>query len=156
MWIKRLILALDQNHVGYAIVGGLAVALHGAIRGTVDIDLVIHLTEKDFINAEKVFRSLGLESRLPIDAKQVFQFREDYIKNRNLIAWSFFSPIRPLEVIDVIITHDRKKMKVKKILAFGTTIQVASIPELIKMKTQSGRPQDLADIEALKQLAEEK
>jgi hypothetical protein len=156
MFLHRLILALDQNEVDYAIVGGLAVALHGAIRGTVDIDIVIQLSENDFVNAERVFLLLGLEPKLPIQAKHVFHFREDYIKNRNLIAWSFFNPVRPLEIVDVIISHDRKKMKVKKIAAFGTTIKVATIPELIKMKGQSARPQDLSDIEALKKLLEMK
>ncbi len=156
MFLTRLILALDRSQIDYAIVGGLAVALHGAIRGTVDIDLVIQLSEKDFVNSSKVFQNLGLQSRLPIDAKQLFQFREDYIQNRNLIAWSFFNPIRPLESVDVIISHDRKKMKVNSIEAFGATIKVATIPELIKMKTESARPQDLADIQALKILAGKK
>ena len=36
--------------------------------------------------AEKVLQSLGLVSRLPINAADVFRFRDKYLNNRNLIA----------------------------------------------------------------------
>jgi len=36
-----------------------AVALHGAVRGTVDIDLVIRLREADFLRAERALISWG-------------------------------------------------------------------------------------------------
>jgi hypothetical protein len=155
MFLYTVAQAFEENSIDYVIVGGFAVALHGAIRGTVDLDLVINLSEKDFINAERVLKFLGLEPRLPVDAKQVFAFREDYIKNRNLIAWSFYNPSRSIDTIDIIITHDRRKMKAKKIRFNGITLKVASISDLIQMKSESGRPQDLADIEALRKLQNE-
>jgi hypothetical protein len=152
MFLTRLTSALESNGIHYAIVGGYAVALHGALRGTVDVDIVLTLSEKEFIGAEQAFKNLGLESRLPVGGKQVFKFRKEYIENRNLIAWSFYNPQNPSETVDVIITHDAKLMKIVKIRAFNFELKVASIPNLIKMKKQSGRPQDLADIEALKKL----
>src|SRR4051812_48377904 len=115
MFILRLTEALDNENVEYAIVGGFAVALHGAVRGTFDVDLILKLTKKDFIGAEKVFKKIGLEPRLPVRAEQIFDFREEYIKNKNLIAWSFFNPAFQSEALDIIITHDLNKMKVKKI-----------------------------------------
>ena len=45
MFLIRLVRALDKHKVDYAIVGGYAVALHGAIRGTVDVDLVLGFSE---------------------------------------------------------------------------------------------------------------
>ncbi len=152
MFIAKLVRALDSQKVNYAIVGGYAVALHGAVRGTVDVDLVLAFSKENFANAERVFISMGLESRLPVSAEQVFDFREDYIKNRNLIAWSFFNSKNPIEVVDVIISHDRKLMSVDKVMANGITFKVASISELIKMKTNTKRQQDQADIEALKRI----
>ena len=149
MFLNRLITALNLFKVDYALVGGYAVALHGVVRGTVDIDLVIGLSESQYLQAEKAFLKLGLESRLPVDAQKVFQFRKEYIENRNLVAWSFYNPRNPIEVVDVIITHDRFKMKTVSIKVPGGSYQVAAISELIQMKTQSGRAQDLADIEAL-------
>ncbi|MEO7165386.1 MAG: hypothetical protein ABI041_20870 [Bdellovibrionia bacterium] len=156
MFLVRLATALESNKIHYAIVGGYAVALHGAVRGTVDVDLVLNLAEKDFVGAERVFKQLGLESRLPVGGAQVFQFRKEYIENRNLIAWSFYNPQNPIETVDIIITHNAKLMKIVKIRAFDCELRVASLPDLIEMKKQSGRPQDLADIDALEKLRKSK
>jgi len=153
MFLYRVIQALDSFKVPYAIAGGYAVALHGAVRGTVDVDLVIHLRKKDFTQTEEAMASIGLQPRLPIQAEQVFNFREEFIRERNLIAWSFCNPKRQLEVVDILITHDLKQMKTKSVRANGLTIRLVALKDLIQMKTQSGRPQDLADIDALKRLA---
>ena len=48
MFIYKVIGILESKNIEYAIAGGYAVALHGAVRGTVDIDLIIKL-EKDYI-----------------------------------------------------------------------------------------------------------
>ncbi|MBY0470220.1 hypothetical protein K2X30_03565 [bacterium] len=152
MFILQVCGALNKAKIGYAIVGGYAVALHGAVRGTVDLDIVLDLSEKDYVASEKVFTGLGLQCRLPVSAKQVFRFRQEYIENRNLVAWSFFDPIRPANQMDVIITHDQSKMKVEILTIQGVKVRVASIPDLIKMKKDANRPQDLEDIAALRKL----
>ncbi len=144
--------ALDRTRVPYALVGGYAVALHGAVRGTVDVDLVIRLRESDFVRAERALKSLGLQSRLPVTASEVFRYREEYIRNRNLTAWSFVNPVLPSEIVDVILTEDLAKMSVKKVKVGGQTVRMASIEDLVRMKRASGRPQDLEDIEALRRL----
>jgi len=149
MFILDLCKALKKEKIQYAIVGGYAVALHGAVRGTIDIDLVISLDEKSFIKTEELLKGLGLQPRLPVSAKQVFQFREEYIQNRHLIAWSFHDVNRPIKQVDIIITHDFKKMKAAVIELHGVKISVASIESLIEMKKKSARPQDLEDVKSL-------
>jgi len=152
MFIKAVTDALNNANITYALVGGYAVALHGAVRGTIDLDFVIALEQTQYENVENALIGIGLVPRLPISAKDVFQFREEYIEKRNLIAWSFINQANPLEVVDIIITHDAKKMQTKTLLTDGMTIQIATKDELIKMKKASGRPQDLADVDALEKL----
>jgi len=152
MFIYKLVDALLENELEYAIVGGWAVALQGAVRGTVDIDIVIRVEKKSFLKAQAVLSALGLSPVLPVDASQVFDFREEYIKNRNLIAWSFVNPAKPSEIVDIIITHDLKKMKVVKLKADGHVFNVLALDDLILMKKQSGRPQDLEDVIALEEI----
>lgn len=154
MLLTKLASAFLKERLPYAIVGGYAVNLHGAVRGTIDIDLVIALKESDFVRTEKILKSLNLVSRLPVSGKEVFNFRQEYIENRNLIAWSFYNPKDPSEVVDIIITQDVQNMKIKKFSLQGVPLLVASIDDLIKMKRASGRPQDLLDIEALQALKE--
>lgn len=80
MFILTVVQSLNQHKVRYAVVGGYAVALHGAIRGTVDIDLVIGLEQAEFSRLQKAMEAIGLVSRLPVTAEEVFTFREEYIR----------------------------------------------------------------------------
>lgn len=152
MLIYKVTDALEKHHVSYAIAGGFAVALHGAVRGTLDVDIILKLNEEDYKNAEKALTALGMKPRLPVTAAEIFNFRDEYIQKRNLIAWSFFHPERPSEIVDIVITHDLKKMKIKHICAEGRTLCILAKKDLIAMKKESGRPQDLEDIQALEAL----
>lgn len=154
MFIVELSKTLKDFDVDFAIAGGYAVVLHGVVRGTVDIDLVIALNENNFEHAQEALHFLGLKSRLPITFKEVFHFRKEYIANRNLIAWSFTHPKNPAQVVDIIITHDLSKMSTVNVSLRGTKIPVLSKSVLIKMKKQAGRPQDLEDIRALEAIDE--
>jgi hypothetical protein len=152
MFLQQVVGALEAHGVKYALVGGYAVALHGAVRGTVDIDIVIGLSKVAYQRAEAALEDLGLTSRLPLTAQDVYTFREEYINNRNLSAWSFINPDNPLEVVDILITEDVNKLRVVTKKAFGMNIRVVAIPDLIAIKKQSSRPQDLEDIRALEKL----
>lgn len=152
MFVKKLIKAFDAGKLDYALVGGYAVVAHGAIRGTVDIDIILKNTKKDFILAEKILKKLGLVSKLPVSAAEVFEFRREYIKNRNLIAWSFVNADNPIEMVDIIITHDLRKMKKKLIPLGGIKVKILDIQDLIKMKSSTRRKQDKEDVKALKKI----
>lgn len=152
MFLERVLTALGRHNVDHALIGGYAVALHGAVRGTVDIDLVIALDASQYELAETALNSLGLQSRLPVSAREVFSFRGEYISNRNLTAWSFFHPDNPLQVVDIIITEDLKNLTIIEKRVGNLRIPIASIGDLIRMKQQSARPQDIEDIKALERL----
>ncbi len=152
MFIETVVEALNQHKVQYAIVGGYAVALHGAVRGTVDIDFVVALNQRSFRQTEKALNSIGLQSKLPVSADDVFNFREEYIEQRNLIAWSFTNPDNPLEIVDIIINEDAKQLKSVGKTFNGIKVKIVAIDDLIKMKTKSGRKQDVEDIKALEKL----
>lgn len=152
MFIKRVVQSLNKHKVRYALVGGYAVALHGVIRGTIDIDVVIAWQKGQFTAAEQAMTAIGLQSRLPVSAEEVFDFRDEYIQNRNLVAWSFVHPNNPLEVVDILITEDVRNIQTTEKKVDRLTIKVASINELIRMKTLSARPQDTEDVKALEKL----
>jgi hypothetical protein len=149
MLISRVAKAFKKHGVPFGVVGGYAVALHGAVRGTVDLDLVLRLRRKDFVAAAEALAGLGLQPKLPVTAGEVFDFREDYIARRNLVAWSFWNPTDPSEMVDVVITHDLDKMDIVTMRLGGEEVPVVSRKDLIAMKKESARPQDLEDIKAL-------
>jgi hypothetical protein len=152
MFLLEVVEALGNSGIPFAIAGGCAVALHGAVRGTVDVDIVLCLIKRHYAAAEAALKGLGLAPRLPVSAAEVFEFREEYIKNRNLIAWSFCDPNDPTRIVDIIITHDLSRMKTKTIRSGGMNLPVLAVPDLIAMKKAGGRPQDLEDIRALEEL----
>lgn len=152
MLLYEVVSALEDAKVPFAIAGGYAVALHGAVRGTVDVDVVLRFKKADFIGAESALKGLGLAPRLPVTAAEVFDFREEYVKNRNLVAWSFVDPNDPSRLVDVVITHDLSKMATTRIKAGRVSLPVLSVDALVAMKRASGRPQDLEDVRALEQL----
>jgi hypothetical protein len=151
-FLERVCEALNRSGVRYVLVGGYAVSLHGAVRGTLDIDVALRWTKHDLLKAEDALQKIGLVSRLPVTALDVFEYRDEYIRNRNLIAWNFHNPVDPSELLDIIINFDAKgKRAVYKQLS-TTSVPVLNIRDLIDMKKASGRPQDIEDIKALKTL----
>lgn len=150
--LNRVCSALADNGVRYAVVGGHAVALHGAVRGTVDVDIALAWNLNSLKAAEQALTRLGLVSRLPITADDVFQFRDEYVKNRNLIGWNFYNPDDLTEQVDIVITYDLKGKKVETIDTAGGPVKILHKNELIDMKRASGRPQDLEDVKALEKL----
>ncbi len=153
MFIVSVIRALRKRRVRHALVGGYAVALHGAVRGTVDVDLVLALDRNAWQRAERALADIGLKPRLPVTATEVFDFRREYIANRNLTAWAFVNPDNPLEMVDILITEDLDAMDTVTRRAFGMNLRVASLRDLIAMKRKAGRPQDIEDIRALEKLS---
>jgi hypothetical protein len=152
MFLVNLVKKLNQNNLPYALVGGHAVAFHGAVRGTMDVDLILKWSLKTLEDTEALLKSMNLLPRLPITAKDVFHFKEEYINNRNLIAWNFYNPIKPSQQVDIILTHDLSKLDFITVNYQETPIRIIAKKDLIQMKKQSGRQQDLLDIEALEKL----
>ncbi|MFU8821811.1 MAG: hypothetical protein ACNA8G_09680 [Gammaproteobacteria bacterium] len=151
-FLSRVSNALEAAGVRYALVGGYAVALHGAVRGTVDVDFVLRWSLRDLEAAEAALGSIGLVSRLPVTAGEVFRFRDEYIRNRNLIAWNFYNPRDFSEQVDIIISEDLKGKRRVRMETLAGPVQVLSRRDLIAMKRASDRPQDLADVQALEKL----
>ena len=151
-FLQRVCTALDDAGVAYALVGGQAVALQGVLRGTMDVDVVLRWQRHIVESAEAALHKLGLVSQLPITAADVVAHREEYVEQRNLIAWNFYNPHTPMEQVDIIINYDLADKEVDRIALSDSTVAVLSVPALIEMKRASGRRQDLEDAQALEKL----
>lgn len=156
MFLLDVCQAFHKSKIDYALVGGYAVALHGAVRGTVDLDFILNLSLEDFQKAETVLKNLNLHSRIPVTAKEIISFRKEYIEKRNLIAWSFVDPRAPSKVVDIVLTRDLRGLTIVNKKISGLNVRVLSIKDLIQMKIESGRAQDLLDAEALQKIMNQK
>ena len=149
MKLSKLVKALKKEKINYMIVGGYAVNFHGYSRNTVDIDLIIKFTLANLKKIERLLQQMGMVSRLPIDAASVYNFRDEYIKNRNLIAWNFYNENDPTDQIDILINHDVSDFKSEKFRVGQLEFKVISKEDLIRMKKKAGRDKDLLDIKEL-------
>lgn len=151
-FVEKVCRALTDHGVRYALVGGYAVALHGAVRGTVDIDIVVDWNLESLQGAEQALRDLGLVSRLPVGADDLFNFRDEYVNNRNLVGWNFYNPDDISQQVDLVITYDLKGRRRQRVATASGPLFLLTVEDLVNMKRASGRPQDLADVAALEKL----
>jgi hypothetical protein len=153
MFVLKVAQALKEANVRFAIAGGYAVALHGALRGTLDLDLVLRLDRQNFVEAAGALRRLRLEPRLPATAEEVFDFRGEYLKHRALRQWDFHDAEDPSQRVDILLAHDLRTLRVDRLRCGDAELPVVSRADLVAMKRASGRPQDLEDARALELLA---
>jgi hypothetical protein len=148
---------LHDHHVDFVIVGGVAAALHGNPRVTFDLDIVPSLAPDSWMAAVDLLWSLGARPRIPEplerirDVEQVQQWQRE----KGMLALNFRSPDGSTEV-DLLVSEsaqiDGLRQRAVKIVLDGRTFFVASIDDLIMMKQQAGRPQDLLDIAQLQDI----
>ncbi len=151
MLIYDLTAGFKKAKIPFAVIGGLALALHGIVRATIDIDIVIKLNADNLKKAESVLESLGLTSRIPVRAEDIIKFKDEYIREKNLIAWSFVDYKKPSRQVDILITFSLEDIDFQDIKVGGIKIPTATLEELAKMKKQVGRPQDLIDLETIRE-----
>ena len=156
--ILDLIAALDRAGVDTVVVGGVAVVLRGHVRMTVTLDLALDLAADSVLAVLDVLTSAGLVPRLPVPAAQFADadVRRSWVEERNLIAFTLHDVNDPLREVDLLATtpipfvelRDRSDL----LDVDGVRVRVASVEHLIAMKRASGRPQDLADVDALSRI----
>lgn len=147
--------ALNDAGVKYVVVGGIATVLHGYVRLTMDVDLVIDLRREE---AEKAIRTLtghGFKSRLPVDPMQFADtdLRARWVAEKNMEVFSLFHPDNPALSVDLFARHpipfDELWSRSVLMNLGDAQVRVCAIDDLIEMKRRSGRHKDLADIEQL-------
>lgn len=146
---KDLLSAFNAHGVRYLIVGAYAVIFHAQPRFTKDIDLLI---QADPANAQAAYSALAsfgapLEGIRPEDFAErgsFFRFgRDPYC----------FDILPEIPGVDFDAAWERRVEGVIDPMS-GLKAFFISAPDLIASKLASGRPQDLADAEAIRKAAE--
>ena len=66
MRIATLLQSLSEEKVQYVLVGGLAVQLHGYMRSTFDMDLVLAMNDENLKRFIAVAKRIGLAPSIPV------------------------------------------------------------------------------------------
>lgn len=130
---------LKAQGIKYAVVGALAASVHGAVRGSVDADVLIAAPVQEAMSIDEAFRRAGFESALsrgdPEDAIPAVIELTDAFGNRvdALVGLRGLDPQVFARTVEVPF--------------HGSTLEFIGREDFIAMKVFAGGPIDLQDAE---------
>lgn len=137
---KDLVLALDAAGIEHAVVGALAVAIHGAPRATTDIDLLVEAASLPAALETARNRGFTLSALLMTFRDGTEVQRVTKVAGEEMLTLDFLlvnESLKPVWASRCRLSTD-----------FGS-VSVVSREALIQMKVAAGRPRDLGDVESL-------
>lgn len=145
--LLRITACFERSGIDYALCGGLAVVVHGYPRLTKDIDILIRPEEYEHAREELAKIEYDLEAG-------TFRFNPGTDKE-NLMYRVSRAVETELTTLDLMLVAPvfEKVWAEREVIQLGhQTLKIVSKAGLITMKEAAGWPQDLADIDALRQL----
>jgi len=153
-----LLKLLVKSEVDFVLVGGLAVALRGYSRFTVDVDVVLAMEADNLAKFIQAAKHAGLRPTIPVPIETLGDpdLIEQWYRKKGMLAFSLrTADTRPL-VLDVLVKPVVPYVDLRKqatILDIGELkVAVATIDHLIAMKAGTGRSKDQIDIEELRKI----
>jgi predicted nucleotidyltransferase len=157
--IEQVLSALNATGVRYLVAGGVAVVLHGHLRTTADLDLVVSLEPANARRAIEALTGLGYRPRAPVAAERFADGAERaaWIAEKGLTVFSLWSDRLPSLEVDLFVREpfDFEQAWDRRVTVSldTTTATVVALQDLLALKREASRPQDLADVIALEAIA---
>jgi hypothetical protein len=145
---RELLTALGRYKVDFIVIGGFALAPHGYVRATKDVDIVPAPEPSNLDRLARVLRELGAEpdpGELGADEHGLSPDEEGLRLGGNWVLNTRFGRLDVMQ--DVPGLRDYAQLRAGAIRVQG--VLYAGYDELISMKAASGRDEDLRDIGAL-------
>lgn len=141
--LRKLVAVFAEHQVDYALCGGMAMAIHGRLRATIDIDLLIPSESLDEVMT--IAKSLGYN----IPGKDM-SFANGAVEIRR-VSKIDLDDGELLSLDLLLVTPETLGIWESRVEAEweGGKLSVVSARGLIALKQLRGSGQDLADIEAL-------
>ena len=132
---------LNANAIRYVVIGGYAVAYHGYVRYTGDLDIFVELSVANAAKLVSALREFGFD--LP-------QIKPALFLRKGRIVRLGCEPMR-LEILNEIdgVTCEECYRRRRRSRLGNLTVNFIALPQLLRNKRASGRLKDLADVEAL-------
>lgn len=154
---RRLVRSLSDAGVDFILIGGLAVSAHGYERATRDVDIVYSTDRVSCGRLASALTDLGAEIQFA-DHPSSGSADADFVRSLQEGGhFRFSTDAGPLDAISWSLGRDFESMRADaaETVVGETTVLICSYEDLVRMKSAAGRPQDLADLEALERLRSE-
>jgi len=158
MYYEKVFQALQKSNIRYVVAGGVALVLHGVVRLTADLDLIVDLEPENLSRFVEAMTELGYRPRNPVNAADFLSpaIRDGWKREKGMEVFSFVDQAQPMTMIDVFveekIPYREIMLEIVHMTAKGITIPVISLRHLKRLKRLANRPQDLADVEIIEEL----
>lgn len=151
---ESVIDALKRAEVDFVLIGGVALGLHGSALVTYDTDVMY---ARDHTNIERLAAALGsLEVRLR-GVPEDLPFRPDAKTLQAGLNFTFTSGSGDLDVfgeVKGVSSYEGLRTRARVMRLGGQDIHVASVQDLIEMKSAAGRRKDLRGLDDLAAILE--
>ena len=153
---EEIFKAFQKKKVKYVVVGGIAFNLLGGERTTLDMDILVEMTDENLRKIVSVLKKAGYHVKQPVDPMKIAEkeTREDWVKNKHMKAFNFYKSEKSYEEVDILIDSPVSFGEVYKnaidVCHGGLKFKVVSARDFVKMKKRAGRDKDLKDIQNLK------
>lgn len=157
--VETIIRALNDESVRYLIAGDLAVIAHGYVRFTADVDIILDLDATIAQRAVRVLSRLGYRPRAPVPIEQFADqaMRAQWVSEKGMTVFSLHNPQVPATEVDLFVENpvsfdEAYRKATHADIAPGVSATFLGYDDLVSLKTQAGRPQDLLDVEAFEKI----
>jgi len=156
--IQTILRKLVEGEVEFLLIGGIAVGYHGHVRATKDVDVVPNPDPRNLKRLAGVLRDLDAQ----VEGAGDFEAGElpDPLDPSALELggnWVLSTRFGRLDVMqwigDMPLWSELEPRAIEDKIA-GLPIKVVGFEDLVKLKELAGRPEDLADLQRLREARE--
>ena len=138
--LAKITAFLEQQHVPYMVIGGMANLIWGEPRATLDVDVTVLVPQPAI---DGFIESVGRDYTILV------QDPSGFVRDTRVLPVSSQSGIRIDLIFGLLPFEEEAVRRAVPVEAAGRSIRVCTAEDLILMKMISDRPRDLADARAI-------
>jgi hypothetical protein len=142
---EAILRALNDHDVRYVVIGGFAVAAHGVVRATADLDVVVERSWENAAHMAGALEALGAhdveEPDLPLN-------REVLVRRADRRFDTVFGQLHVLHEVAGVPSYG-ELTPAEVIEVGGERVPVVALDDLRRMKRAAGRDKDRVDLAEL-------
>jgi predicted nucleotidyltransferase len=146
---EPLLRHLVRAGVDFVVIGGVAVAAQGYGRSTKDLDIVYATNAANLERLGEVLVALGARLRGIADDVPFVADARTLKRTQILTLDTTLGGIDLLVDPDGAARYEEMRERALVVNLDGVEVRIVSLEDLLSMKRAAGRPQDIADIDAL-------
>ena len=139
---EDLIKLLNGQSAEYIVIGAQALAAHGYVRATEDLDILINPTQQNIVRVRAALESFGYDTT---DASL-----EDF-QTKKILFRQYWYEVDIHPNASGVKTQEALQHKISGLFE-GVPCYFSSLDDLIKMKKAAGRDKDLQDLKVLEEI----